>query len=558
MNNDIAYKFTIINNEIRLDKYVGNETNVLIPSIIKGLKVKEVNNNCFYKNNDIQSINFNDVEYISQLSIVNCENLNNINFGTKCKNLLYNTVVNCPNLSHITLSTELEYINPYFTSECFNIKSITTNKNVNFKIINNLLYDIDKRCVIRYIKSNEDVCKIPVGTRTIESGAFFNANNLKRIEFNEELETIELNVFENCSLLEDIYLKRNIIKIGTRAFANCVSLKTVKIDGTLSNISSGLFYNCNNLISLDIANEDKIEIVHSQAFFNCNKLSKLPKFPNLKRLMLSALMEMNSLEELNYCNLPINKDCFIYDTNIIRNDTLNENNSNVNFLYEQKNIEINKNVTEIPSFAFERFKTINIGLSKDVSHIYNKFFNDCCLLENVFVDEENEVYSSVDGILLSKDMTKIIYHPFNSKVDFIDNVTEICEWAYQSSKKIFTFNNFPKTVKKIGIGAFEKSSLETVIINTDLDILENFAFAECENIKVVRINGKVNYFGNALFKNCINLKELYISPINKDSTFGNPILENNPNIEFIDVPNITGILDRFVNYNLSAKITYNS
>lgn len=557
MNNKL-YKFVVITDGVRLDKYIGNEVDVKVPSTVDNLKVIEINNNCFYKNDNIKSIDFNDTEYISQLAVIGCSNLTHVNFGTRCKKLLYNTITDSPNLSHITMSGSVNYINPYFIVGSNNIQSIVINEPTTFKIIDSLLYNVNENCVVRYIKSNSDTCIIPPRTKKIENCAFFNATNLKRIKFNDELEIVGLNAFENCVLLEDVHLKYNITKIGMRAFANCTSLKSAKIDGIVEQLSSGLFYNCNNLLSFDMQNPNGVKIVSTHVFYNCSKLLKIPNFINANRIMLSALMGAESIKELDYCGISHTGDCFIYDTNVIKNDTCDEINSNINVLYNKMNIKIRDTVTELPSFAFERFNTENIILGKNVSVLNYKLFNMCYSLKNIFVDDDHELYTSCMGILLTKDKSKILFRPFNSKIEFINNIVEIGEWAYQSTTNLITLNNLPTTVKKICIGAFENSSLENVVINNDLDVLESFVFAECKNIKSVKINGKINVFGNAIFKNCINLKELYISPVNKDSTFGNAILENNPNIEIINIPNVSEILTQSINYNQNAKIIYNT
>ena len=71
-----------------------------------------------------------------------------------------------------------------------------------------------------------------------------------------------------------------------------------------------------------------------------------------------------------------------------------------------------KPVTEIHEYAFncdEKVKTINIG--KSVEKIDGKSFYSCWNLENVFVDDENEYYTDLDGVLYTKDLSEVIYYP---------------------------------------------------------------------------------------------------------------------------------------------------
>ena len=73
-----------------------------------------------------------------------------------------------------------------------------------------------------------------------------------------------------------------------------------------------------------------------------------------------------------------------------------------------------KPISVIPEFCFncdENVETIYIG--KDVKEIDGKAFFTCRTLKNVYVDEENEYYCDIDGVLYNKDKTEIILYPMN-------------------------------------------------------------------------------------------------------------------------------------------------
>ncbi len=69
-------------------------------------------------------------------------------------------------------------------------------------------------------------------------------------------------------------------------------------------------------------------------------------------------------------------------------------------------------VTEIRAYAFngdEKLVTVTIG--KDVEKIDGKSFFSCWNLESVFVNDDNPYYCDIDGVLYTKDLTRIIYYP---------------------------------------------------------------------------------------------------------------------------------------------------
>jgi hypothetical protein len=73
-----------------------------------------------------------------------------------------------------------------------------------------------------------------------------------------------------------------------------------------------------------------------------------------------------------------------------------------------------KPITVLHEFAFncdEKITEITIG--KDVKQIDGKSFYSCWALQNIKVDPENENYCDVDGVLYTKDMTKLVCYPID-------------------------------------------------------------------------------------------------------------------------------------------------
>jgi len=84
----------------------------------------------------------------------------------------------------------------------------------------------------------------------------------------------------------------------------------------------------------------------------------------------------------------------------------------------EKNFTLKKDetkpVTSIAEYCFncdEVVQTIYIG--KDVKEIDGKAFYTCRALRQIIVDEENEYFSDIEGVLYNKDKTEIICYPMN-------------------------------------------------------------------------------------------------------------------------------------------------
>lgn len=71
-----------------------------------------------------------------------------------------------------------------------------------------------------------------------------------------------------------------------------------------------------------------------------------------------------------------------------------------------------KPITKIHEYAFNCDETVtSISFGKDVKDIDSKAIYSCWNLRSVYVDDENEAYCDLDGVVYNKDLTEIIHYP---------------------------------------------------------------------------------------------------------------------------------------------------
>ncbi len=97
-------------------------------------------------------------------------------------------------------------------------------------------------------------------------------------------------------------------------------------------------------------------------------------------------------------------------------------------------------VTSIDSKAFyDNTSIIAVHVPSTVMSIGEKAFGGCSALVYISVDDANKSFTAVNGILYSKDKTKLILFPSantSSELTISINVTEICDMAFFSTPNL--------------------------------------------------------------------------------------------------------------------------
>jgi len=132
---------------------------------------------------------------------------------------------------------------------------------------------------------------------------------------------------------------------------------------------------------------------------------------------------------------------------------------------------------KIDNGAFNNCKNLKtLNISKDITEIETDSF-DRVPLETIQVEEENEAYSSIDGVLFNKDGTELVKYPTNRK----DEVYVV-----------------PKKVKKIHRLAFGWAEyLRKIILPDGLEEIQDMAITECTKIHSIFIPKKVKKIEDA-------------------------------------------------------------
>ena len=224
----------------------------------------------------------------------------------------------------------------------------------------------------------------------------------------------------------------------------------IEIDFKTKIICANAFWSCRS-IAYDIIKSVRlisIDEIGAQAFFSCKSAVFKTERP-IKQIGIDSFARCESLEVIDISKLKeIPEHAF-------------------KACKQLKAIHFSSELTIINKGAFELCEALeHMKIPKSVSFIAEDAFNGCTSLDDFQVDTENTSYTSVDGILYNKNVTRLIkYPPAKVGKEFV----------------------IPNTVCEICNNAFEQTVLETV-----------------------RCNGQILSFGKQVFNKNKALNKCYI------------------------------------------------
>ena len=350
--------------------------------------------------------------------------------------------------------------------------------NTDFVIENGVLFSADKTLLYCYPPSKPGSSyAIPNSVTQIGNNAFQNAQFITSIHIPQNVIVIGSSAFRQLSNLSTLTFDANskVNYISDLAFRGCSKLNVVTLPKGITSLGA-VFYECENLEVINVPANSKLTTIRSGAFSTNRKL-KAFNFMGECQLNRIGANVFAGLKELTAFSIPksvayIDANAFIGCKNLTT--VTFDPNAVIQKIGEGAfadcgitNIKIPKKVVEIEREAFlkcEALTTINI--TKATTSISPEAFKYCSRLTAINVDKDNEVYSSIDGYLLSKNKQELMIFP--------------------PGKANERFTLLPPSVIKIG----------------------DYAFYDCKKLKNVTIPNKVKHIGKRAFGFCDNLNTI--------------------------------------------------
>ena len=476
--------------------YLCGLTSIIIPS-----KVTTINNRAFFYCNDLSSIElpesleviepnaFGETDYVNNAPDNSIIYLDRWAIGIKgmVPNLLF-----LPDTIGITSAVTNSYIKSiylpkglkglqYFkcSSKCViysEYESLPEELNWDWNIANNPVYwDVEEEAIYQH----DDIQYLLIdGEYTVTRYIGVEDDLTVLAEINGYMVTTLSAHSFSYSNFSYIYLPDSIVEIGIEAFANC-QLDSIRLSLNLIIIKEKAFYNC--LYLNEIVIPESVMTIEKEAFDGTGIYNN------------------------------VNEDSLIYAGNWV-------------IAYNGGgNIVFNDSTRGVCDSAFDYcLGVITITISKSIEVIGQLAFKGCFYLENIFVDEENQFFTSSLGILYNKSLTEIICYPLSREGDELiipDGIETISNYCFAGNR--FLSNVIiPESMTDIGEGAFRNSNITEITIPDNVINIGEEAFAVCHFLTDVIIGDGVQKLSKLIFWDCLQLENISLGSSIKIIDYG--------------------------------------
>lgn len=334
------------------------------------------------------------------------------------------------------------------------------------------------------------------------------------------------NAFQKKTSLVSVTIASGVTVIGASAFEGCTALVTVSIPASVTSMVAGsAFSGCPELTAITVAadnpsycsengvvyTKDKtfllrcpekksgsfampstVTTVNDYAFSDCAGITSISWSSSLSSIGFYSFINCTGLTSISFpASLRyVNYYAFLGCANLA-------------------SVTLNDGLIQVRQRAFGETALTTLSLPATLTDFQPQAI---ARLTGISVNASNTAYSSVDGVLYSKDQKTLLAYP---------------------AGKTGTAYTVLAAVTTIGTDAFTNSTLQTITLPSGLTTIANNALMQCANIETIAIPSTVTTIGMNLLWSCGKLKTIRVDAITPPAL--NSSLPNNSGL-LIKVP----------------------
>ena len=386
-------------------------------------------------------------------------------------------------------------------------------------------------------------------------------------------------VFDSCFRLTSVTIPNSITNLGVRMFNGCSRLASITIPESLTSIAAGMFSGCSGLTNITIPNG--VTTIGDYAFSGCSRVTRITIPPSVTRLGnyafagCSSVVSITIPENITTIGAGTFSGCSGLTNITIPGSVRTIGDDAFYYCTSLTNVTIPASVNRIGSEAFLQCSNLaTVTIPGSVTNIGVNAFYFCTSLTAITVDSANISYTSLDGVLFTKNLSTLIQCPGGKTGSFLipDGVIKIRASAFAYCTRL-TSVTIPSSLTDIGANAFyfctsltaftvdpanpSYSSLDGILFDKSLRTLIQYpgvkagnylipssvydignAFNNCTRLTSVTIPSSVTHFGYLAFCNSPSLGSVFLKG-NRPAT-SNPIFDASNNAIVYYLPGAAG------------------
>ena len=341
-----------------------------------------------------------------------------------------------------------------------------------------------------------------------------------------EVATIATGAFKDCKDLTEISIPKTVTKIGGHAFKGCDNLRTVNYNA--NNCASAAdvkgksvysaFEDCKSITTVNFGGD--VVIIPEYLFWGCTGLTEITIPENVQQIGGAAFMDCKAISKITI--------------NAIKCIRMSSDNNRPAFVGAPiTTVEFGPLATTIPDYAFYGCKTLtSVTIPESITAIGGAAFQNCPNLTTVVFNARN---CTVAHTILGDNVTPAFNNPAITRVEFGPMVNNIPNYIFWGCKGI-TDVVFGDNIETIGQSAFYGcTSLNNITIPEGVTAIGGRAFANCKSLNTITFNA-LNCVNMVTMENNVPMPAFENNALSAVN-FGNKV-EIIPDYAFSNCPNL--------------------